>query len=97
MTNTSWFVERRLDYIDAILAERGSIRRGDLVAAFGISIPQASLDLAAFMRLYPGEMQYDGRAKQYVATIPYARCRWLSNDDRATLTMLIGSAPSCKD
>ncbi len=91
MINTSWFVERRLDYIDALLAERGSIRRGDLVAAFGNSIPQASLDLAAFMRLYPGALRYDGRAKQYVAAAtPYARCRRLSNDDRETLALLIG-------
>jgi len=64
----TWFIERRLDFIDWRLARHGSIRRADLMATFGVSTPQASTDLQEFQRLYPGAMGYDASAKCYVPT-----------------------------
>lgn len=62
----SWFTERRLDFIDWCLAFGDGINRSDLVQMFGISVPQASSDLQAFMSLYPDAMRYDKTAKKYV-------------------------------
>lgn len=62
----SWFTERRLDFIDYRLAVAGEVQRSDLVNTFGISVPQASADIGAFMRLYPKAMRYDSTAKRYV-------------------------------
>ena len=40
-----WGIERRLEFIEFRLFWEGHINRGDLMAAFGISINQASTDL----------------------------------------------------
>lgn len=43
----------------------GWINRSHLREAFGISTQQASIDLQAFLRLYPGQMVYDLTSKRY--------------------------------
>lgn len=63
----TWFVERRLDYIDWLLATAGSIRLGDLVRTYGVSRSQASHDLNLYLRLHPEAMRYDLTARAYVA------------------------------
>ena len=63
----SWSTERRLDLIDWHLAQYGEVNRKHLIAAFGISKPQAAADFAAYERLYPGVMTYDKHRKCYVA------------------------------
>lgn len=63
---STFFLDIRLDYIGWRLDTKGSIRRADLVRSFGISTPQASVDLAAFQATYPGVLQYDVSAKRYV-------------------------------
>lgn len=64
----SLFIELRLDYIAWRAATAGTIRRIDLVRSFGISVPQASLDLRHFMDEHPGVIKYDMTEKRYVAT-----------------------------
>ena len=55
----------RLVWIDAVLQRGERRRRADLVEAFGISVPQASSDLAAYRRLFPGAARYDKGKKGY--------------------------------
>ncbi|MCR5536626.1 MAG: WYL domain-containing protein [Succinivibrio sp.] len=46
-----WSQTRRLEFIDYRLAVEGKINRQDLVKYFGISVPQASLDLSCYQDL----------------------------------------------
>jgi hypothetical protein len=36
--------------------------------AFGVSMGQASVDIAAYIRLYPSAIRYDRRRKRYIST-----------------------------
>jgi len=62
-----WGVERRMEFIEFRLYWDGYINRSDLVDFFAISIPQASADLASYQQRVPQNLQYDPRAKRYVA------------------------------
>lgn len=62
-----WGQERRLEFIDFRLRWDGRLNRADLIAFFGISVPQASKDIARYMELAPGNLRYDASAKVYVA------------------------------
>lgn len=46
----------------------GFINREHLQKKFGISVPQASLDLKTFQQSYPYAMHYDLNRKCYVRT-----------------------------
>ena len=48
-----WGVERRLEFIEFRLFWEGSINRADLVEFFGVSVPQASKDLALYQERAP--------------------------------------------
>lgn len=74
-----WAADRRLDYIDFRMLTAGHVNRGDLVRTFGVSVPQASKDLQAFMRLYRGSLVYDKAAKRYAPrNFPYRSRRGLT-------------------
>lgn len=62
-----WDARQRLEFIETAAWWRGLIRRSDLVNEFGISLPQASADLQAYLETNPGSLDYDLRAKTYVA------------------------------
>lgn len=64
----SWGLERRLQFIDFRLRWSGHINRTDLTSFFGLSIPQASLDIAKYIELAPYNLVYDRRTKTYTAT-----------------------------
>jgi predicted DNA-binding transcriptional regulator YafY len=64
---TSWGQQRRLELIDFRLYWEGRINRADLTEHFGISVPQASIDLARYQELAPDNATYDGREKCYLA------------------------------
>jgi hypothetical protein len=70
----NWAATRRLDFIDWRLAARGEVRRADIVRVFGVSVPQASIDLSAFTAEHPGSMRYDTHRKCYVRDRG-SRCR----------------------
>lgn len=61
-----WFINHRQEFIAATLRTFGQINRGLLVERFGISMPQASADIAMFIRERPDVLVYDGKAKAYV-------------------------------
>ena len=63
-----WFETHRMEWIAETLRVLGFINREHLVRKFGLSVPQASIDLRAFQRLNPKAMTYDLSAKRYVAT-----------------------------
>lgn len=62
-----WFEEQRMAWIAETLRVFGFINREHLMRKFGISQPQASLDLKAFQRANPRAMTYDVSTKRYVA------------------------------
>lgn len=81
----SYAIDRRLDFIDLRLLMHGTIRREHIVSTFGVSQPQASSDIGAFLEQYPGALDYDKSAKQYVvAKTPYrSRRKWTADAIRA--------------
>ncbi|MDO8544486.1 MAG: WYL domain-containing protein [Opitutaceae bacterium] len=68
-TNTdNWSARERLLYLDRLAYWRGWVRRADLSEKFGISVPQASADIAEYLRLNPRALRYDLNRKRYVTT-----------------------------
>lgn len=66
-TAPRWSQERRLEFIDFRLLWEGHVNRSDLTAYFGISVPQASADLAKYQELAPSNIMYDKQQRTYVA------------------------------
>jgi predicted DNA-binding transcriptional regulator YafY len=62
-----WSVERRLAFIEERLFWLGEVNRTDLVRRFGVSMGQASADIARYLARTPPGVDYDKRAKCYVA------------------------------
>ncbi len=69
--NVRWGQERRLEFIDYRLRWDGHINRSNLTDFFGISIPQASLDITEYTKLAPNNLEYDTRGRVYKATHSY--------------------------
>lgn len=82
-----WGVEQRLEFIEFRLFWEGSINRVDIVDYFGVSVPQASKDLALYQERAPGNMEYDTRAKRYVAAGKFV-LRFLEPDPYVYLAQL---------
>jgi hypothetical protein len=62
-----WSVERRLGFIEDQLFWVGSVNRTDLVRRFGVSMSQASADIARYLARQAPGLHYDKSAKRYVA------------------------------
>src|SRR5262245_16353274 len=62
-----WSVERRLAHIEERLYWLGTVNRTDLVRRFGVSMSQASADIARYLAQAPRGLAYDKSAKCYVA------------------------------
>jgi WYL domain len=63
-----WGQERRLEFIDYRLQWDGLLNRSDLTTFFGISVPQASLDLSEYSKRANGNLEYDSSTKVYRAS-----------------------------
>lgn len=69
-----WIQTRRLEFIDFRLSCDGRINRRDLVEFFGISVPQASLDIARYSEIAQASTparincKYDRHLKYYLRT-----------------------------
>lgn len=59
----------RMVWIDGSVLNGRPLQRGHLCEAFGISVPQASLDLAEFQRRWPDRLVYDTSKKAYYAAL----------------------------
>lgn len=71
-TGLRWGVERRLIFLEQRLFWDGTVNRNDLMGRFGVSINQASADIARYQAMASGNMVYDTRAKRYVAGTDFA-------------------------
>lgn len=63
-----WGQQRRLEFIDYRLNWDRSLNRSDLRDFFGISVPQASLDIAEYLKRAPHNLEYDPKTKSYRAS-----------------------------
>lgn len=62
-----WSARERIAWIGSLLYWRGWLRRQDLCEQFGVSIQQASADIAAYQLEFEDSLDYDTSAKRYVA------------------------------
>ena len=56
----------RLRYIEFRLFWDGQLSRQDLTRRFGISVPQASADIASYRKIAPTNLRYDATRKRYL-------------------------------
>ncbi|WP_316228051.1 MULTISPECIES: WYL domain-containing protein [unclassified Bradyrhizobium] len=82
-----WGIEQRLEFIEFRLFWDGRVNRSDIIEVFGVSVPQASKDLAQYQELAPRNLEYDKSAKRYVCT-PHFQPRFLKPDPDAYLARL---------
>ncbi len=61
-----WGQRRRFEFIEWKLFWEGLLNRGDIEETFGISTPQASLDLRMYREMAGENIAYDSSAKAYV-------------------------------
>ena len=59
----SWAQEQRQDWIAEMVCIYGFINREHVVRKFRISVPQAAMDFAIFLKTHKGIMAYDAKAK----------------------------------
>jgi WYL domain-containing protein len=90
LTGAGWGQERRLEFIDFRLLWDGRINRAELVEFFGMSIQQASLDLAKYMELAPGNLEYNRSQKVYRAAAAF-QAIFVQPDALAFLAQLSGA------
>lgn len=62
----AWGRARRFEFIEWRLFWEGSLNRSDLETTFGISTPQASLDLRHYREAATDNIEYDATRKEYV-------------------------------
>lgn len=67
-TELKWATGQRFHFIEYQAFWLGSLNRVDLTSHFGISVPQASKDLATYQSLYPQNIRYDHSEKRYFVT-----------------------------
>jgi hypothetical protein len=70
---TSAAVLARLRFIDLVLDHYGTLNRAIIMDYFGISQPQASLDIRAYLDQAPHNIDYDSSLKLYRRTPLYVR------------------------
>lgn len=63
-----WGVERRLEFIEFRLFWEGGVNRSDIVDEFGVSVPQASKDIALYQEEASRNIEYDKSLKRYFAS-----------------------------
>lgn len=68
-------VERRQWFISFHLKKFGYFNRGDICHTFGVSVPQASLDVRKWLEANPGAASYNTSRKRYepIASSNYTR------------------------
>lgn len=64
----TWFVEQRIAWIKESVEIFGYVNREHVMKKFGVSTPQASVDIREVMRRWPDLMEYDTSLKRYVDT-----------------------------
>lgn len=68
LATRTWSQRQRYAFIENRLYWEEELTRNDLMSRFGISAPQASDDIAKYLELAPGNLEYDRVKKAFVAT-----------------------------
>lgn len=84
----TWSQRQRYGFLEQRLYWEGAISRSDLIGRFGISAPQASEDVANYMALAPGNVEFDRSRKMFVATANFEP-RFIVPNARHYLTQLL--------
>jgi hypothetical protein len=105
-TATRWGVEQRLEFIEFQAMFEGVVNRGDICRQFGVSVPQASADLAQYQERALGNISYNTKAKRYEATVGFTptmlkadaqtyleRLRWVAEGFTTPEASWIGTMP----
>lgn len=66
-----WSAVQRLQFIEFRLLWEGHVNRSDLMEAFGISVPQSTLDFREYLERVPGNMDYDKRLRHYLPSAAF--------------------------
>jgi predicted DNA-binding transcriptional regulator YafY len=75
-------LEQKLEFVEFRLYWEGGVNRSDLMERFGVSMPQASIDLAKYREIAPRNVIYDLSDKRYVPS-PIFKPKFLKpNPDR---------------
>ena len=61
----NYSAKERLHYLERVAYWRGWVRRSDVAERFGVSVPQASADFAAYLKANPKGLTYNPSAKRY--------------------------------
>jgi hypothetical protein len=64
---------QRMRFIDLLVSRYGYVNRGAVEEFFGISTPQASLDIRCYMKEAPHNITYNTKKKMYERTATYER------------------------
>lgn len=67
----AWSALQRLQFIEFRLLWEGHVNRSDLMDAFGISVPQSTLDFREYLERAPNNMDYDKRRRFYFPTTAF--------------------------
>jgi predicted DNA-binding transcriptional regulator YafY len=89
-TGLRWGIERRLEFVEFRLFWEGGVNRSDIVEEFGVSVPQASKDLALYQEQAPDNIRYDRSLKRYFASDSF-RPKFIELDAAAYLERLTPS------
>lgn len=92
-----WSQERRLEFIDYRLRWDGRLNRSDLIEFFGISVPQASLDIGRYTELAPNNIRYDASARTYLSGTPFAPLYNTDNPQRYLNDLLVSASGLCSE
>lgn len=71
LKDLSWSALQRLQFIEFRLLWEGHVNRSDLIEAFGISVPQSTLDFRDYLERAPSNMDYDKRRRHYFPTATF--------------------------
>ncbi len=107
-TNEAWSVEQRLEFIEFRLFWEGSVRRTDIRKKFGVSMQQASADIAKYKETAPDNLRYDTSEKRYLAEPRFKPAFYVPNPERYLAQLkaieenviapdetMMGELPSC--
>jgi len=72
---------QRLEFIEFMVFWEGGVNRKNITEKFGVSVPQASADLAAYQKIAPDNLTYDVSEKKYIASEKFSASLIQPNSD----------------
>ena len=98
-TDVRWGMAQRFELIEWRAYWLGRVNRSDLEERFGVSTPQASVDLRSYQEAAPNNIEYDATAKAYVPTSTFTPKYLKVSADRylIQLNAILNSAVSATD